>query len=919
MVASAAGVMRGSCGGELEGDVTGSKFGRLADLGNEATVEQFFVARLLKDLGYKDGQIRPKATIDELKISKGRKSEKWRPDYALTVGGKVRWICEAKGVEENLDDWVGQSQSYCLALNSTQADNPVEYFLLTNGVTTRVYRWDDATPIAEASFGDFVDGNRAYSSIRAFLSPSAFKATPDKGPTAAGEHILRRHSVSDLNADFAWAHRLIYKRDNLSYNAAFMEFVKVIFLKLHSDREAHADLNMRELDDKSIVVPSESVKFSTAWIKSREADTPSPLDAILFQKLLSDFEVAITNGRKKRIFSEGERLLLSPDTLRSLVERLEHIDLISIDADLNGRMFETFLNSTLRGKALGQYFTPRSVVKLATGLAQLRADDKHVDRVIDACSGTGGFLIEALADMWGKLDANTSLSNKRREELRMQVAERSLIGVDVARDPALARIARINMYLHGDGGTSVYQLDSLDKKVEVKPTDDPEIVHEKAEFRKRLKEASTAARGATESPGLADVALTNPPFAKEYSREEEGDAKLLDEYVLAFDTTGGARRPVNSLSSMVMFLERYFDLLGPRGRLVTVVDDSILGAPRHKRVREWIRNHWIVRAVVSLPGDAFQRSQARVKTSLIVLEKKTSEDEAQPDVFMYYCSWVGVDDPARQRILPVDADNRERARAEIEEVVALYRAFQAGDPAAAANTVSAASIADRFDVKACLPEAEARIPEWEAAGFAIRPLGDLIELAVNDGNRAMREIDTSSADELVTYLRVRYDGFCEAGDEVSTADIAKQTLTRVQAGDFVFSHINAIHGAVAVVPDELDGLVATSEYTVCRPSSDLSVSVIWALVRSPEARAEMLLLATGIGRTRVRWAELKKLRLPVPGQDVQDRIDDAVRRANEAEDTMRRLRAEASRTAAVEMLLDSERSRSIIAAFKPPR
>lgn len=895
-----------------------SKFGKLADLSNEATVEQFFVSRLLTDLGYKDAQIKPKATIDELKISKGRKSEKWRPDFAITVGSKVRWICEAKGVEEDLDEWVGQSQSYCLALNSTQQDNPVEFFMLTNGVTTRVYRWDDATPLAEASFGDFVDDNQAYATIRSLLAPEAFKAAPATAPHAKGEHVLRRHSVSDLNTDFAWAHRLIYKRDNLSYNAAFMEFVKVIFLKLHSDREAHADPNLRVLDDRSIVVPAEAVKFSTAWIKSREADTPSPLDAILFQKLLGDFEIAIANGKKKRIFPKGERLLLSPETLRVLVDRLEYVDLISIDADLNGRMFETFLNSTLRGKALGQYFTPRSVVKLATGLAQLRADDKHVDRVIDACSGTGGFLIEALADMWSKLDANTSLTNKRREELRMQVAERSLIGVDVARDPALARIARINMYLHGDGGTSVYQLDSLDKKVRVLPTDDPEIVSEKDEFRNRVQQARTG-QGGSPAVGLADVALTNPPFAKEYKRDEEGDAKLLDDYVLSYDTKGGAKRPLSSLSSMVMFLERYHDLLGPHGRLVTVVDDSILGAPRHKRVREWIRENWIVRAVVSLPGDAFQRSQARVKTSLLVLEKKSAADEIQPDVFMYYCSWVGVDDPSRQRILPIDEENRKRAREEIERVTTLYRAFQAGKPEAAEWTVKATAIAERFDVKACLPEPEARVPDWERAGFTIKPLGELLELAVGRDEKADREIDTSQSDELVTYLRVRYDGFCEAGDEVSTTDIAKQTLTRVARGDIVFSHINAIHGAVAVVPDEFDGLVVTSEYTVCHPSDDLKASVIWALVRSPEARAEMLLLATGIGRTRVRWGELKKLRLPVPEQDVRDRIEDAVKRANKAEDDMRSLRVEASQTAATEMLLDSERSRRIIAAFKPPR
>lgn len=898
--------------------MTDSKFGSLADLSNESTVEQFFVSRLLTDLGYKDSQIKPKATIAELKVSKGRKSELWRPDYAVTVGAKVRWICEAKGVEENLDDWVGQSQSYCLALNSAQADNPVEYFMLTNGVTTRVYRWDDAKPLAEASFGDFVDGNKAYAEIRSILAPSVLKRVPASAPVAQGEHVLRRRSVSDLNSDFAWAHRLIYKRDNLSYNAAFMEFVKVVFLKLHSDREAHADPNKRVLDDESTVVPAESVKFSTEWIKSREADTPSPLDSILFQKLLSDFEIAITDGRKKRIFPKGERLLLSPETLRALVDRLEHVDLISIDADLNGRMFETFLNSTLRGKALGQYFTPRSVVKLATGLAQLRADDQHIDRVIDACSGTGGFLIESLADMWAKLNANKSLSNKRREELRMQVAEQSLIGIDVARDPALARIARINMYLHGDGGTSVYQLDSLDKKVSANPTDDPEIVKEKAEFRQRVMQSQMASGGA-QAPGLADVALTNPPFAKEYKRDEEGDGKLLDDYVLSYDTDGGAKRPLKSLSSMVMFLERYYDFLGPRGRLVTVVDDSILGAPKHKRVRAWIRKNWIIRAVVSLPGDAFQRSQARVKTSLIVLEKKASPTEIQPDVFMYYCSWVGVDDPSRARILPVDAENREHANEEIAYVNELYRAFQAGAPEAAEWTVPATAITDRFDVKACLPEHEARVPDWEAAGFTIRPLGELLELAVSGDTMSDRLIDTSEAEELVTYLRVRYDGFCEAGDEVATTDIAKQVFTRVEAGDFVFSHINAIHGAVAVVPEEFDGLVVTNEYTVCRPSSELSASVLWALVRSPEARAEMLLLATGIGRTRVRWSELQKLRLPVPDQSVRDRIDDAVEKANEAEAEMRRLRTEASETASVEMLLDSARSRSIIAAFKPPR
>jgi type I restriction enzyme M protein len=302
-----------------------------------------------------------------------------------------------------------------------------------------------------------------------------------------------------------------------------------------------------------------------------------------------------------------------------------------------------------------------------------------------------------------------------------------------------------------------------------------------------------------------------------------------------------------------------------------------------------------------------------------MLEKRDSADEVQPDVFMYYCSWVGIDDPSRQRILPIDEENRRRASAEIEEVASLYQAFQKGEPAAAPWTVKASALGDRFDVKACLPQAGARVGDWEAAGFTVSTLAAFLDLAVTDENRDERLIDTAQADELVSYLRVRYDGFCEAGEEVLTSDLTKQTLTRVGAGDLVFSHINAIHGAVAVVPAEFDGYVVTSEYTVCRATGDLSADVLWSLIRSPEARAEMLLLATGIGRTRVRWAELQQLRLPVPGDQVRKRIERAVQAANKAEKKMLDLRAEATRASSEDLLLDSERARSIIAAFRPPR
>ena len=59
--------------------------------------------------------------------------------------------------------------------------------------------------------------------------------------------------------------------------------------------------------------------------------------------------------------------------------------------DVKGRAFEEFLPSQLRGKGLGQYFTPRPIVDFMIELADISLKDK----VLDFASGSGGFLIKA--------------------------------------------------------------------------------------------------------------------------------------------------------------------------------------------------------------------------------------------------------------------------------------------------------------------------------------------------------------------------------------------------------------------------------------------------------------------------------------------------------------------------------------------
>ncbi|WP_432160282.1 N-6 DNA methylase [Streptomyces sp. NRRL F-5630] len=888
-------------------------------LGNEASVETFFVNRLLTELGYRDEHIRTKESLETLKVNQGRQRKLYRPDYALEVDNTVRWILEAKAVDESLTPFVGQAASYCHQINASHRDgNPVTHFIMTNGVSTEIYEWDRQDPILSLSFKDFDGVSSKWAKLKEIMAPDSFASARWAAQPALFDSTIeiRRASISEINAAFAWCHKFIYRRENYSYSAAFMEFVKVVFLKLLSDKAAHANPGVTVLENGSLQVPAEEVKFSTAWIEKMEGESPNPVADVQFNNLVRQLEEEIRQRKKKRIFGQGEILDLSPETIKGVVAKLQDLDLYSMDSDLNGRLFETFLNATLRGKDLGQFFTPRSVVKLATSLADLQVRRDHVETVIDACCGTGGFLIESLADMWGKVDGNKSLSASEKVRLRDEIATQRIYGIDVAKEPALARIARINMYLHGDGGSRVYQLDALDKRVRSYATETREVRDEKEEF-----------KGIADRSGF-DVALTNPPFAKEYARKTDVERQILDQYELAFMDSGRTRKPVSSLKSSMMFIERYHDLLRPGGRLVTVIDDSILGGDREKRIRSYIRDKFIVKAVVSLPGDAFQRSQARVKTSVVVLQKKHHAEEEQTPIFMYYCTRVGIDEVARQRVLPIDEENRRAAEAEIDKVGKLYRDFLNGNPDEA-WIVSPEAIEGRMDVKACLPSAGRNVERWREEGHEVLGVGQMLKLAFGGAEFATSEEDSvdrasdvvipADSEELVTLLRVRYDGTAEPGETIAASDSTYDVLYKVRAGDVVISHINAVHGAVAVIPEELEGLVATKEYTVCRPRKGYHPYLIWQMLRTPEARADLLLSSTGMGRTRVDWPIVSQLQLPVPSMQISEAAIKAVEDARALERKAQELYVTAAKTLGSSLNLDNTEARALLAAFKPPR
>ena len=143
------------------------------------------------------------------------------------------------------------------------------------------------------------------------------------------------------------------------------------------------------------------------------------------------------------------------------------------------------------------------------------------------------------------------------------------------------------------------------------------------------------------------------------------ELEVLKDYSLASDQTG---KPRAKLKSAVMFLERYWDLLSKGGRLITVMDESVLNTISNRAFRKYILQHFIIRAIVSLPKNTFVKAQGSVKTSVLYLRKKTDPSESQPPVFMALCESVGHSDSGKER----------PERNELPEVLEAFSAWDAG-------------------------------------------------------------------------------------------------------------------------------------------------------------------------------------------------------------------------------------------------
>jgi len=809
------------------------------------------VERLLSKLRYPDGTVKRKDALPRLAVARGAKKERYRPDYVLhDQTGEPFVVVDAKAPNESPAEFEYQVTGYAFGINRRVAHNPVQYAVVTNGLLTLVYAWDNDAPLLTLRFEDFEQDSPKFVEFRSLLS----YGTRLVREATADVFRFERPELNDLVRTFIECHDLIWKKEKMGPTDAFYEFAKLMFIKLREDNRITEMIRGGGLPGPS------DFNFSVDWIEKQvRADlSDNPVGDILFTRIRDELEAQIHRKEKKRIFLTGERLRLRLDTVLEVVRRLEHFDLHGIDEDLNGRMFETFLNATVRGKELGQFFTPRSVTKYMTRAAELEIIGEDIPYVLDGCCGSGGFLIEAMAELIHGLDARTDLTPRDRRRLKKKVFKDHLYGIDASE--TIARIARLNMYLHGDGGSTIFVADTLDKNLAPEKGMSDELRDDKDELRNLLL-----------GKGLRfDVVLTNPPFSMSYKAHDAHERRVLDQYAIAVSNGKSSA----SERSNVLFLERYHDLLCDGGELLTVIDNTVLNGKESQRYRDYLQERFIIRQIVALPFNTFFRAQANVQTSIVHLRKK-EPGEDQGHVFMAALNNVGHDD--HQRYTP-ERDNMKR----LIEVYRAWRRTGEVEELVEPNEATDENLGCPFQTWLVAPEhldwtrldAFFYAPDlrrtWETLiqGAAADRL-DLLRGSDLELIQPMRKAETAlAAGRVFRYFEigdVTRAGAITSSREDVFEDLPSRARLQLRTDDVLFAKNNSSRGTTVIVPPEFDGHLATTGFIGIRPRDHEEALLLWSVMESETVRRQIYYLAVTAVQPEVREDIFREqFFLPIP-------------------------------------------------------
>jgi len=139
--------------------------------------------------------------------------------------------------------------------------------------------------------------------------------------------------------------------------------------------------------------------------------------------------------------------------LEEIVAKLNPLSLVETEREVKGEAFEYFLQRYNAGeKDLGEYFTPRHVIRNLVAILQPR----FKERVYDPFCGTGGMLIECFKYVSERIKLDPQ--NK-------EILTNCFYGNEITN---VTRITKMNMILFGDGHNNIQRCDTFQFPVKEK-------------------------------------------------------------------------------------------------------------------------------------------------------------------------------------------------------------------------------------------------------------------------------------------------------------------------------------------------------------------------------------------------------------------------------------------------------------------
>lgn len=581
---------------------------------NATTLNQLKKAKIIKDVEYGAYSTRKP---DGLIVDRGNKAaprvvavlEYKKPTDFQTDKQKTEAVQQCNDVAQVLAARMGIVTDGIVTywINPTHADEKHMYLDRTSGT--------------ERSFSYILSDDKQRLQLPFHISEKHYASIEDADEdTAATYRTIKRieHETSSANsllhanektdptalARSVWQSIYISTKDNPT--ACLYNVVEVFIFKFLSDLKVLRGVySFQHLEEMYKTEDAKTVLQHYATISRNKIKE-------LFPKNTDD--TTIINGT---IFvnKDGSPVLSQATLFKDTIQKYAKFgDLRNIEKDFKTKLFETFLKQSKDKSKLGQFFTPRKVVKAIVEMADI---DK-ARFICDPFCGVGGFVLEPL---------QVSTTLKKRFTARSGTINSGvrLLGYDSGREDNEEQrrtiiLAKANMLIY------------LSDLVEENPglhAQFSQLINSSFTF---LSDSNLGTLKEAFSPGeQPDLILTNPPYIT------SGVTTIRKQ----IDDEGLAGRYVNSGKGVEgLCLKWIIQNLKPGGSSFIILPDSIFNVFANKPLRDELLEKCYINSIISLPIKTFFNTPK--KTYILGITKKhDTQDRQTSPVFTYLVSSIG--------------------------------------------------------------------------------------------------------------------------------------------------------------------------------------------------------------------------------------------------------------------------------------